>query len=104
MHTFWKHKEATDKQQSFNGNRSFKFFAIPAVKVTVLYRSAGGFKELTGYLGLALVFVRGGAQWGGGLISIFKSFLLVLTKLSFWLGDLALGFDSMGFRHFPDVS
>ena len=94
MHTFWKHKEATDKQQSFNGNRSFKFFAIPAVKVTVLYRSAGGFKGLTGYLGLALVFV----------ISIFKSFLLVLTKLSFWLGDLALGFDSMGFRHFPDVS
>ena len=64
MHTFWKHKEATDKQQSFNANGSFKFFAIPTVKVTVLYRSAGGFKGLTGYLGLALVFVRGGAQWG----------------------------------------
>ena len=41
---------------------------------------------------------------GGGVNSIFKSFLLVLTELSFWLGDLALGFDSMGFRHFPDVS
>ena len=104
MHTFWKHKEATDKQQSFNGNRSFKFFAIPTVKVTVLYRGPGGFRGFTGYLGLALVFVRGGAQWGGGLNSIFKSFLLVLTELSFWLGDLALGFDSMGFRHFPDVS
>ena len=38
----------------------------------------------------------------------FKSFLLVSTKLSFWQGDWALGwalgYHSMGFRHFPDIS
>ena len=34
----------------------------------------------------------------------FKSFLLALTKLSFWQGDWGLGYHSMGIRHFPDVS
>ena len=32
------------------------------------------------------------------------SFLLVLTKLSIWPGDWALGYHSMGFRHFPEIS
>ena len=91
MHTFWKHKEATDKQQSFNGNRSFKFFAIPAVKVTVLYRSAGGFKGLTGYLGLALVFVRGGAQWGGGVNFYFQEFSTSVNKAFILAGGLGAG-------------
>ena len=90
MHTFWKHKEATDKQQSFNGNRSFKFFAIPAVKVTVLYRSAGGFKGLTGYLGLALVFVRGGAQWGG-VKFYFQEFSTSVNKAFILAGGLGAG-------------
>ena len=35
---------------------------------------------------------------------LFKSFLLVPTKLSFWQEDWALGYDSMKFRHFPDIS
>ena len=90
MHTFWKHKEATDKQQSFNGNRSFKFFAIPAVKVTVLYRSAGGFKGLTGDLGLALVFVRGGAQWGG-VNFYFQEFSTSVNKAFILAGGLGAG-------------
>ena len=34
----------------------------------------------------------------------YKSFLLVLTKLSFWQGNWALGYHSMGFRQFPDIS
>ena len=33
----------------------------------------------------------------------FKSFLLVLTKLSFWQGEWALGYHSMKFRQFPDI-
>ena len=34
----------------------------------------------------------------------FKSFLLVLAKLSFSQGDWALSYHSMGFRHFPNIS
>ena len=34
----------------------------------------------------------------------FKSFLRVLTKLSFWQGGWALGYHSLKFRHFPDIS
>ena len=33
-----------------------------------------------------------------------RSFPLVLARLSFWRGCWALGYHSMGFRHFPDVS
>ena len=91
MHTFWKHKEVTDKQQSFNANRSFKFFAIRTVKVTVLYRGAGGFKGLTGYLGLALVFVRGGAQWEGGFNFYFQEFSASVNKAFILAGGLGAG-------------
>ena len=34
----------------------------------------------------------------------FKSCLLVLTKFSSWQGDWALGYYSMKFRQFPDIS
>ena len=34
----------------------------------------------------------------------FKPFPLVLTKLSFWQEDWALGYHSKKFRHFPDIS
>ena len=33
----------------------------------------------------------------------FKGFLLVLIKFSFWGGDWALGYNSMGFCYFPDA-
>ena len=41
-----------------------------------------------------------------GKVSVlfFNLFLLVLTKLSFWQEDWALGYQSMKFRHFPDIS
>ena len=38
------------------------------------------------------------------LIAIFGTFLLVLTKFLFWQGDMALGYHSMDFRHFPNTS
>ena len=60
---------------------------------------------LAGCLGLALVFVWGGARrGGGGDFLFFGTFLLVLAKLSFWWGPWALGYHSMVFRHFPDIS
>ena len=34
----------------------------------------------------------------------FKSLLLVLTKLSLWQGDWALGYHYMKFRQFSDIS
>ena len=34
----------------------------------------------------------------------FSSFLLVLTKFSFWEEDWALGYNSMKFWDFPDIS
>ena len=34
----------------------------------------------------------------------FSSFLLLLTKFLFWEEDWALGYNSMKFRHFPDIS
>ena len=55
------------------------------------------------YLGLALVFVWGGARRGGFNLS-FEGFLLVLVGLSFWRGGWALGYRSMCFGQFPDVS
>ena len=39
----------------------------------------------------------------GSLISVFKSFLLVLTKFPFWRGDWALGYQSLdAFLIFPN--
>ena len=62
------------------------------------------------YLGLALVFVWGGAL-RESLISVLKSFLLVLVEFSFWRGGgggggrgWARGYHSMGFIHLPDIS
>ena len=35
---------------------------------------------------------------------LFKGFLLVQTKFSFWQGEWALGYRSMEFSNFPDIS
>ena len=43
-------------------------------------------------------------HYGKSLISVFKGFLLVLTKFSFSRGDWALDYYSMYFTHFPDIS
>ena len=57
----------------------------------------------TKYLRLTLVFM-----WNStlrkSLIFIFQEFLLVLTKFSFRHKDWALGYHSVKFRHFPDIS
>ena len=56
--------------------------------------STDSLQWLTRYLRLTLVFKWYSAQ----------SFLLVLTKLSFWQGDWALSYHSMEFTHFLDIS
>ena len=50
---------------------------------------------------LNLVFMWNCALWKKFLF--FKSFLLVLTKFSFWLGDWTLGYHSVKFRHLPQI-
>ena len=59
-------------------------------------------RSVAGYLGLALVFVWGGARRGGFSLS-FGGFLLVLAGLSFWRGGWALGYRSMCFGQFPGI-
>ena len=39
-----------------------------------------------------------------GKVSVFKNFLLVLARLSFWSGGWALDYYSLGFRQFPNIS
>ena len=34
----------------------------------------------------------------------FNNVLLVVAKISFWWGDWALGYHSVGFRHFFEIS
>ena len=41
---------------------------------------------------------------GGVWFIFFKSFLLASTKFSFWRGDWALRYNSVGFGHFAIVS
>ena len=59
-------------------------------------------QSFTRYLRLTLVFM-----WNAVLREMFnfcKGFLMVLAKLLFWPGDWALGYYSMEFRHFLDIS
>ena len=44
------------------------------------------------------------ALYGKILITAFEELLLVLTKFSFCHEELALGYHSMKFRYFPDIS
>ena len=46
---------------------------------------------------------RGGGGGGVGFV-FFGIFPLVLAKVSFWRGCWAVGYRSMGFRHFPNIS
>ena len=41
---------------------------------------------------------------GAVLFLVFKSFLQVLTKLSFWQEDWVLGYHCMQLKQFPDTS
>ena len=70
-------------------------------------RGEGGVSAGSGSRGVWdwLWFSCGAARsGGGGDFLFFGTFLLVLAKLSFWWGPWALGYHSMVFRHFPDIS
>ena len=61
-------------------------------------------QSVTGCLRLALVFMGGGAPRGGGLIAVLGKFLASIDKIFIFAGGRwALGYHSMGFRHFPMV-
>ena len=55
----------------------------------------GLLQPVTGYLGLTLVFMRGGALQGG-LNICFQGFLLALAGLLIWQGDWELGYHLWG--------
>ena len=67
-------------------------------------RPAACLQSVAGYLGLALVFVWGSTLRGGGLIAVLGKFLASIDKIFIFAGGRwALGYHSMGFRHFPMV-
>ena len=56
-------------------------------------------------LGLALIFVWGGALGeGGGLISVFGERSASVGEVFIFAGGWALGYHSMGFQRFPGIS
>ena len=69
-------------------------------KLTDLVLFQKQLQSFTKYLKLTLVFMRNSALPE----KFFMFFLLVLTKFLFWQEGWALGYLSMKFRHFPDIS
>ena len=63
-----------------------------------------GLQSVAGYLGLAPVFGWDSALREEVCFLFFRTFLLVLTKISFWHGVCTLGYDSMEFKLFPNIS
>ena len=49
------------------------------------------------------VFMRNIAQQEKFNFCFSRKFLLLLTKISFWQGERALGYRSMEVREFPDI-
>ena len=73
----------------------------------LLFRLFSGVQSVTGYWGLTLISVWNGPPrgWGGGgWLLLFGGFMLVLAKFSVLRGGWALGYHSMGFRHFSNIS
>ena len=58
---------------------------------------------VAGYLGLALVFVWGGAP-RGGLMAILRDFFGSANEFFILAGGCALGYHSMGYSHFTNIS
>ena len=61
-------------------------------------------QSFTKYLRQTLVFMRNSEMRESFSFCLLAVFLLVSTKFSFWDGDWALGYNSMRFRSFPDLS
>ena len=61
-------------------------------------------QSFTKYFWLTIVFVKHSALREKFNFLFFKNFLIVIAKFSFWEGDWAVGYYSMGFRHFCDSS
>ena len=60
-------------------------------------------QSVTGYLGLALVFMGNSAlqeMFNCYFFGLFAS----ISKIFILAGDWALGYHSMEFRHFPNIS
>ena len=64
--------------------------------------SGGGLQSVAGYLGLALVLGWGGG--GGSLVAVFWGSFTSAGGIFILPGGCALGYHSVGFRHFPNIS
>ena len=71
-----------------------------------LLNFVSGFSAMArGIFGSGSSFRVGWRTVGGGVGVVFSGiFPLVLARVSFWRGCWALGYRSMGFRHFPNIS
>ena len=66
----------------------------------------GGFRETVNYkvFGADSAFRLGWCTTGVVQFSAFQWFLLGLGEFWFWRGYCILGYRSVGFGHFPDIS
>ena len=62
-----------------------------------------GLRSVAGYLDW-LWFSCGGAGRGEGVMAILRDFFASANKFFILTGSWALGYHSMGFRHFPNIS
>ena len=72
-----------------------------------LLNFVSGFSAMArGLFGTGSSFRVGWRTVGGGRVGFvfFGIFPLVLAKVSFWRGCWAVGYRSVGFRHFPNIS
>ena len=70
-----------------------------------LLNFVSGFSAMArGLFGTGSSFRVGWRAVGGVGFVFFGIFPLVLAKVSFWRGCWAVGYRSVGFRHFPNIS
>ena len=62
-----------------------------------------GLRSVAGYLDW-LWFSWGGVGRGEGVMAILRDFFASANKFFILTGGWALGYHSMGFRHFPNIS
>ena len=100
-------REGTSYNSEKSSHRNIKYSSYLPFSVNGYggdsHGGASAAKSYREYLGLALVSMWGGALRGGGG-GEFLVFKIFLAKLSFWHGYLVLGYHSVWFRHFLDIS
>ena len=77
---------------------------IQKIKIVRLKFGTYIYQSSTKCLRPTLFFMWNSALWEMFNFCFSRVFLLVLIKFSFWQEGWTLGYHSMNFRHFPDIS